>query len=368
MIILAAGYSKRMGVLKPLLPVGETRALQRAVSLGKAEKVHVISVVTGYRHTDVEAELIACRAKNLRHIYNTRFDEGMFSSVKAGISSLPHDIDGFLMLPVDHCAVKPETVEKVIAAFVLAKGLRVIYPVTDGKRGHPPLIPRAFVEDIRDYDGAGGMRRYLSQYPYDEVEVNDAGIYLDMDTPSDYSALLTHLGLPTFPGEQACINLMNKYKMPEKIIAHSYLVKKLALKTAGFLQKKGICINLDLLSSACLLHDIARSEPDHAQAGAKLLLREGWPDTARLVSMHMDIPEGVKPMPDELSLLYLSDKLARKDKPVPLEETRVGLEERFSDNPEALRNARLRLTYAQSILDLLDGNYGISAEDIINGL
>ncbi len=367
MILLAAGFSERMGVLKPLLPVGEGSALQRAVRLGRTEKVHVISVVTGHRHEEVEAELDRFRTKNVRHIYNAHYAEGMFSSVKAGIHSLPHDIDGFLLLPVDHCAVRPSTVEKVIAAYILSEGRTVIYPTAGGKRGHPPLIPRAFVEGIREYDGPDGLRGFLSPFPYNEVEVDDAGVWLDMDTPADYAALRAHLGLPDFPDGDTCRKLMEKYGLPEDIVRHSRLVLKLALKAADLLRQKGVTVNAGLLASACLLHDIARAQPDHAAAGAKLLLMEGWPETAALVALHMDLPAGFEAGPDELSLLYLADKLARKDGAVPLEETLAGLEARFSGDPDALQNARTRLAHAQSILDLLTRRYGIGVGDILRG-
>ena len=327
----------------------------------------MISVVTGHRHEEVETELYKAHAKNVRHIYNAAFTDGMFSSVKAGIHSLPHDIDGFLLLPVDHCAVKPDTVEKVIASYILSGGSAVIYPVMDGRRGHPPLIPKKYIDGIKDYDGMDGMRGFLSQFPFEEVEVDDAGIYLDMDTPSDYSALLTYLDLPVYPDADKCRDLMEKYQMPENIAAHSRLVEKLALKTAALLAEKGVAVNTKLLSSACLLHDIARLEPNHAEAGAKLLLAEGWPETARLVSLHMDLPEGFQPGTDSLSLLYLSDKLARKEKPVPLEKTISGLSERFSEDPVALERARERMVRAQEIMQLLNRQFGIRTEDIIGG-
>ncbi len=367
MIILSAGYSERMSVLKPLLPVGGQSALLRAVGLGKTENVHMISVVTGFLHEDVEAELYRCRAKNVRHIYNAGFSEGMFSSVKAGIHSLPHDVDGFLLLPVDHCAVRPETVEKVIAAFILAKGRTIVYPITDGHRGHPPLIPRAFVEGIQDYDGRGGMQGFLKPYPFDEVEVNDPAILMDMDTPDDYAALLAQLGLPTYPDADSCRQLMVKYKMPEKTRRHSYLVERLALKLAGLLADKGVAVNADLLSSACLLHDIARAQPEHAAAGAKLLLREGWPDTARLVALHMDLPDGYEAV-DELTLLYIADKLARKDKPVPLEDTIAELNSRYADNPEALAAAQKRMTRAQSLADTLGRQYAVDLDNLLENV
>ena len=278
LVILAAGYSERMGVLKPLLPVGGESALHRAVGIGKTEKVHIISVVTGFRCGDVEAELLKYRAKNIRIVNNSRFDEGMFSSVKAGVHSLPSDLDGFFLLPADVCAIQPETLEEIIAAFVLEKGESVLYPTFDGRRGHPPLIPYRFAADLKSYGGENGMQGYLSQFPSSEVEVSDGGILLDMDTPADYAALLRYLGLPTYPDEAACLSLMEAEALPQNIRDHCFNVRALALKAAGLLHTRGVIVDESLLSSACLLHDIARVQPEHAATGAKLLLREGYPE------------------------------------------------------------------------------------------
>lgn len=364
MIILAAGLSKRMGVLKPLLPVGGESALLRAAGLGKAEKIHIISVVTGHRREEVEAELLRCRAKNVRHIYNKRYSEGMFTSIQAGIHSLPNDVDAFLLLPVDHCAVKPETLERVIAAFVLSNGQAVVYPTYNGERGHPPLIPFGFAAGIRDYDGSGGMRGFLAPYPFEEVDVDDRGILLDMDTPSDYESLLTHLGLPVYPDEETCVRLLEKYKTPENVIVHCRQVNALALRIAELLIEKNIQINKDLLSAACLLHDIVRPEAAHETAGAKLLLTEGYPAVARLIASHMDLPGDYGPKPDETALLYLADKLFRDGEISSIDETTARLRTRYAGDSDALARAAQRMAHARMILEMLQNTYKISYQEI----
>jgi CTP:molybdopterin cytidylyltransferase MocA len=364
LVILAAGYSERMGVFKPLLPVGGESALLRAVGIGKSEKVHVISVVTGYRCEDVEAELGLCRAKNIRHIHNKHFDEGMFTSVQAGVHSLPSDLDGFLLLPVDICAVRPETLEKVIAAFVLDNGESVVYPTYNGRRGHPSLIPYAFVPGLKVYDGENGMRGYLSRFPSVDVEAGDEGVLLDMDTPADYAALLKFLGLPTYPDEKSCRDLMVKYQTPEPVAAHCRQVRALALRMSGLLRKKGVAIDEGLLSSACLLHDIVRETPQHARAGAEILLREGYPETAMLVASHMELPEGYVPKPDAPALLYLADKLSRGGRIVPPDVTREERRVRYAADPEALARADRKMAHAEAILQLLGARFGITYGDI----
>ncbi len=374
MLILAAGFSQRMGVLKPLLPVGDASALCRAVGLGVREKIHMISVVTGHRHQEVEAALYDCRAKNIRHIYNGKYAEGMFSSVKAGVHSLPGDIDGFFLLPADHCAVSPDTLEKLIAAFILSEGKSVIYPVYKGARGHPPLIPYCYAEGVKSYDGGDGMKGYLSAYPCAEVEIDDPGILIDMDTPEDYATLLRYLGYPTYPDEFGCYKLLEKYGTPEHVIRHSKQVGELALRMADLLSRQGVTINRPLLYSACLLHDMARLEPDHENAGADRLLTEGYPDTARLVRHHMDLPDEIKTAPDagapeswELLLLYLADKLTRDGRIVHPDDTLALLRSRFADDPEALARAEERMARAKAVLSLLERQYQISYGDLTAG-
>jgi CTP:molybdopterin cytidylyltransferase MocA len=214
MLILAAGFSQRMGVFKAPVAGGRRQRPCRAVGLGVRERIHMISVVTGHRHQDVEAALYDCRAKNIRHIYNGKYAEGMFYSVKAGVRSLPGDIDGFFLLPADRCAVRPGTLEKLIAAFILSEGKSVIYPVYKGKRGHPPLIPYRYAEGVKSYDGGDGMKGYLSAYPCAEVEIDDPGILIDMDTPEDYATLLRYLGYPTYPDEFGCYKLLENTGRP----------------------------------------------------------------------------------------------------------------------------------------------------------
>lgn len=364
MIILAAGLSERMGVLKPLLPIGGESALLRTVSLGRIEKIHSISVVTGNRCEEVEAELSSYHAKNVRHIYNARFAEGMFTSVKTGIHSLPGDIDGFFLLPVDHCAVRPETLEKVITAFIMSNGQAIVYPTYQEERGHPPLIPYSFAADIKDYDGHDGMRGFLSAYPFEEVDVNDPGVLLDMDTPRDYEILLKHLSFPTYPDAAACERLLKKYETPDDIVAHCRQVNELALRMADLLEKKGVVMDKGLLSSACLLHDIARLQPKHEDFGSKLLLKEGYPRAAMLIASHMDLPEDYQPKADETALLYAADKFARYNRIQPFEKTLGELQTRYGDNPDALAHAVKRMKHAQTIMDMLQEQYNIAFNDI----
>jgi CTP:molybdopterin cytidylyltransferase MocA len=330
--------------------------------------LHCISVVTGHCHEAVEHEMALIHYKNLRHIYNHDYMNGMFSSVKAGIRSLPTDTDAFFMLPADHCAVSQKTIEELIASYALLGGSAVLYPVYNGLRGHPPLIPYRFTDGIREYGGDNGMRGYLSQFTHEEIVIDDAGMLLDMDTPRDYAHLLRYFGQPTYPDPEQCRALLNKYQTPEDILRHGTQVAELARRIAVLLEQKGLSINIDLLTAACMLHDIRREEPNHADAGGRLLMKEGYPDAALIVQTHMELPDGDEVGAEERSILYLADKLVRNGEIVPLRVTFEKMAQRFADDPAAAAKARGRLNKARAILNVLDTKYGIRFEDFSSPL
>ena len=94
-ILLAAGYSSRMGRLKPLLPIGGTTVIRRQAEVLDGLTDRTI-VVTGYRGDEVEAHLSGSRVTTVR---NQAFAEGMFTSVKAGILALDQEVSAVLILP-----------------------------------------------------------------------------------------------------------------------------------------------------------------------------------------------------------------------------------------------------------------------------
>ena len=134
----------------------------------------------------------------------------------------------------------------------------------------------------------------------------------------------------------------------------------------GLLRKKGVSVNDDLLYSAALLHDIMRTQPDHAKAAMKILLKEGYPAAAGIVGVHMDLPEDADGLSPETILVYLADKLYRRGEIIPVEETLKDVKMRFSGNPEALARAKKRMDRARSILSMLHETYGISYAEISN--
>ena len=186
-IILAGGYSMRMKQFKPLLPLGNSTIIENTINVFRKSGVKDITVVIGYRANDLKPILDCIGVK---YVYNDNYHEGMYSSVVAGVSSLPDCAEGFFLLPADMPLVKTETIQELIKVY---NGTEhdIIYPVYKGHRGHPPLISKNLFPAIKNWDGCGGLRALLSKYQQfvAQVEVMDEGILTDMDTPEDYLSL-----------------------------------------------------------------------------------------------------------------------------------------------------------------------------------
>ena len=186
-VILAAGYSSRMGAFKPLLPFGATTLLDRSVALFRAAGIADIRVVVGHRADDLLPLLAHLQVQPL---FNARYAEGMFSSVVTAAASLEGESGAFFLLPVDFPLVRRQSVEKLLHAYRRGVG-SILYPAFNGRRGHPPLLATSYCDAILSWSGDGGLRALLRQYQGDaaSIETEDEGILQDMDTPADYERL-----------------------------------------------------------------------------------------------------------------------------------------------------------------------------------
>ena len=186
-VILAAGYSSRMGAFKPLLPFGASTVLERSIALFRGAGIADIRVVVGHRADDLLPLLARLQVRSL---FNAHHAQGMFSSVVTAAASLEAESGAFFLLPVDLPLVRPQTVAMLLHAYRRGAG-SILYPAFNGSRGHPLLLATSYRQVILSWQGDGGLRALLRQYQEDatSIETGDEGILLDMDTPADYERL-----------------------------------------------------------------------------------------------------------------------------------------------------------------------------------
>lgn len=348
-IILAAGYSSRMGRFKPLLTLGDKSAVAWAAGAFRDGGVTDISVVTGHAGAELEPEL---RQLGVAILRNPAYDSGMYSSIRAAIASLAPDVDACFLLPVDIPLIRPTTIAALSARYN-DDGPAVLYPRFAGKRGHPPLIARRLFDEILAGDGTGGLRALLARHDAAEIDVADEGILLDMDTPEDYTRLAEMARHRHLPSAAECEAILELHGIAEPVRRHGRAVAAVALALSNSLDK----VDPQLVVAASLLHDIAKGRQDHAAAGAALIAALGYPAVAKVIGSHMDF-DFTGDLPDEAAVVFTADKLVREDKRVPLESRFQPAFERFAEQPEALAAARRKYQSAGKVLAAIQARAG----------
>jgi deoxyribonuclease-4 len=201
-IILAAGESRRMTRLKPLLPIGEESILEREIRMFREAGIEDIRVVAGCRAHKLIPVL---ERLSVTHLINPDYRNGMLSSIRTGVASLEDAIDAFFLLPSDIPLVRAETVRRLVRRFTEGGG-KIIYPAFLGRRGHPPLISTELSTGILSYRGENGLRGFLATHASEaaELPVADRYILFDVDTPADYEKLKVEAARLHIPSEEEC--------------------------------------------------------------------------------------------------------------------------------------------------------------------
>jgi molybdenum cofactor cytidylyltransferase len=187
-VVLAAGESKRMGVPKLLLPYRGATMIEAVLAGVTASRVDATLVVLGSGRRSVREKI---RRFPVSAAVNTRFREGMLSSIQKGVASLPRGFRAVLIVLGDQPGISPSVIDALIEAW---KGGRkgIVVPAFGGRRGHPLLLDLKYRRDIERLSPSTGLRGLLAAHPEDILEVNlsDAAVLVDIDTPEDYRKAL----------------------------------------------------------------------------------------------------------------------------------------------------------------------------------
>jgi len=119
------------------------------------------------------------------------------------------------------------------------------------------------------------------------------------------------------PDDPVCLALLQAAGADVCLIAHCKAVAALADELCAALSEKGITLDAAHIHHAALLHDLARTEKDHAALGAMWLKELGYPEIAEIVRQHHD-PDTMEL--NEAAVVYIADKAVQGRKRVPIAE------------------------------------------------
>lgn len=190
-VILAAGYSTRMGQLKALMNLDGVSMLQRNINLFSRVGIKNIWVVAGHEHKRVQE---AIKETTAIPVFNPEFAQGMFTSIQAGLEEAKVCQTGCFLMPVDFPLLKTKTLEALLEAVKLHPD-KFVAPTFYGKKGHPLFVPERYIEEIRSYLGPNGLKGITDNYREDFllVPVEDEGVVLDVNDPDAVEFAKTYI-------------------------------------------------------------------------------------------------------------------------------------------------------------------------------
>ena len=184
-IILAAGKSERMGSPKSLLRIGDVTFLEHIDLQARLGGLNPTWIVLGH-----EAEKIRQALPHLssRTVINPDHELGQLSSLLRGLKELGSSpIDGVMLLLVDHPFVTEKLIRGLVCAFSRGTHALVI-PTFRGRPGHPVIFGRPLFSELMHAPLHLGASVVVKAHTHEilNMEVEDEGILIDIDTPEIY--------------------------------------------------------------------------------------------------------------------------------------------------------------------------------------
>jgi len=188
-ILMAAGASTRLGQPKQLLEWKGRPLIAHAAHTALDAGLDPVVVVIGHRAEEMRAAL---RSAPVTIVENPHWPEGMSTSMRVGLSTLPGDVDAAIFLLVDQPRIEARHLKAMIAAY-RASDKRIVVSACKGRRASPTLFDRALFDQLLRITGDTGGRSIIDANPdwVEPVEADDERTLLDIDTLEDWQRLST---------------------------------------------------------------------------------------------------------------------------------------------------------------------------------
>ena len=180
-VILAAGSSSRLGTPKQLLLYRQVPLLRYIVHEALQSNADSVTIVLGYQETEIR-KIIADLP--VRIVLNTHWQEGIASSIRAGVQAVMGRSESMLILLCDQPSVERHFINKLIDAQNEPKK-NIIASRYSNSVGVPALFHKKFFAELLSLTGDSGAKRIIEIHADELLEVDFPEGKYDIDTVAD---------------------------------------------------------------------------------------------------------------------------------------------------------------------------------------
>lgn len=186
-VILAAGKSERMGFPKLELQFDGERSFAEKIieTVGELKPLECVMVVNqdGLKWLNSNNLNISDKVKS---VLNDDPDRGRFYSLQCGLKSL-NSKGNILMINIDNPFINKDICLNMLSQI---NDCDYIYPVFNGKGGHPLLINKTVAEGILLQDNTQiDLKEFLKSFRKRKYNVSDQKVLININTPEDYISI-----------------------------------------------------------------------------------------------------------------------------------------------------------------------------------
>jgi molybdenum cofactor cytidylyltransferase len=187
-IVLAAGFSKRLGQPKQLLLYKGQTLLQQAAQTALASGAGPVLVVLGARAEELKNEI---KESTINMVVNKEWPEGMASSIRCGVEALvalDPAVAGLILMVCDQPFVTASLLCELVAAH-RQTGKPIVACSYAGTYGPPVFFHRTLFPELLQLKGDVGARGVIKQYANAVETIPFPEGTIDIDTEKDYERL-----------------------------------------------------------------------------------------------------------------------------------------------------------------------------------
>lgn len=181
-IVMASGFSKRMGANKLLMNFKGKTIIENTFEVLEKFGFKEVIVVSQYREV-----LNIAKNYKFKTVLNDKAYIGQSESIKLGIIN-SSKCDGYMFFVGDQPLISEDDIKKLIKCFEIDKR-NIVMPKYESKTGNPVIFPKCLKENLLSLKNDEKGKKIIVEY--DKIKYVNVSKYtlVDVDTRLDYENL-----------------------------------------------------------------------------------------------------------------------------------------------------------------------------------